>query len=347
MNKLSKINREQINPSKIKDIFQKGVQIGMLGAALATGVMMTGCAQATDGKEWVDDNEQIDDTKKSQPYDVVIGNGNYTLHNFGGEDTYFLGSDGKVGTPTVVGNVNYYLDKAETYIKGLVDRLEKSLEGRPAAKSYFDEIITTLKANNYYNIWEVDPGGLRFDNALDVNYLSLNKVFTDIIKNLDTPDERGAFYLSYRVLAGESYKEGLGNRRNYNSEQMRDYNAQKEAITTMWYQNSLCSNTNLDKIYKQNDFTIITNNLDGYLNQAVTNMNQKQNLGLQASDLRQCLNIALTCNSLGALHDYTKTILTHTGCLSSNNLNFFVQTMQTAAEEAYQADQQAQTSLSR
>ncbi|MCM1320584.1 MAG: hypothetical protein NC176_06835 [Treponema brennaborense] len=325
------------------------MQIGMLGAALTTGVMMAGCAQPTGSS--VDDSYNDNNVNKDNlPYDVTIGN--YTLHNFMGENPKFTGStvnEGE-GSAYAVNNVNYYLNKAETYIKGLANNLEQSLNGRPNAQNYFSNVINTLKSNRYYHIYEVRPGGQEFDKLLNVNPLPFDKIFTDIIKNLDNADEREAFELCYRVLAGESYKEGLGYYRNYSNPQMSDYNTEKEDLIYYVSNNKYLNDLDLTNIYAQNDrqaFTPITTRTDFFLNKAVSKMNSQQNLDLQVSDLQQCMNLALTCNSLGAMHDYTKGALTHkTGCVAPNSLSYFVQTMQNATREIWEAERQNQSSLS-
>ena len=67
---------------------------------------------------------------------------------------------------------------------------------------------------------------------------------------------------------------------------------------------------------------------------AVNNMNNNRNLDLQASDLRQLINLGITTNSLEGMHDVTKYNLQHTSCALSNTI---VSTMGTAMTEAEQS----------
>lgn len=273
--------------------------------------------------------------------------GHYTIHNFMGDNPSFVGKDGLTGTATVAKNANAYLAEAKTYTKDLADKFEKSLEGRPAAKKYFSSVISTIQNNNYFHINESNPGGQNFDSAVEVNAYPGNPIFTDIIKNLSNTDERDAFEICYRILANEAYKEGLGNYRTHENIFMNYYNDEKGLLISDSLSNEEFSkhNINLENIYKQNDlkkFTPITDLTDVLLDKFVKKMNAKQNLGLQVSDMQQFINISLTLNSLGAMHDYSKSALNHKGCTLGNGLGFYVNTMQNASHEAWKEEQQYQ-----
>ena len=70
-----------------------------------------------------------------EPYDKAIGNGNYILHNF-------IGENDKLTAENIVDGTNHYLGKAETYLKGLASKWNESMKDRPAAQNYFANLIT-------------------------------------------------------------------------------------------------------------------------------------------------------------------------------------------------------------
>lgn len=303
-------------------------------------MLCAACESGTTGGKDNNNDQEEDVNKDSQPYDKKIGNGDYNIHNFMGENPTFITdySNLDAQAQSAAKNVNGYLEKAETYTKGLANKFEQSLNGRPAAQNYFSNIINTMKGNNSFHIEELNPGSQNFDTAINKNFIAGKQVFTDIIKNLEGTD-RGTFYLFYRVLANETYKEGLGNYHNFNSPLMDNYNQEKNDIMAMWDTNTgFSTNIDLYDIYEKNDlkkFTPITNYTNVLLEKFVKNINAKQNLDLQVSDMQQFINISLTLNSLGAMHDHSKTALNHKyGCLIGKGVGFYNYTMYDAIIEA-------------
>jgi hypothetical protein len=129
-----------------------------------------------------------------EPYDKAIGNGNYILHNFVGENTTFP-------KETVVDATKYYLGKADIYVKGLVNDLDESLKDRPAAEKYFTDYVTAIKnINTFYRSNPLDCLS-RFGTIIDEQ---AQPYFVDIINNLDSIEQCRAFSCCYRVLANES-----------------------------------------------------------------------------------------------------------------------------------------------
>lgn len=347
-----------LNLNNLKKILKKGVQIGVLSAALTAGAVMgTGCAQPSNT---IEDDQGLGglggnggnggDKETTYGYDKTIGNGNYNMHNFMGENPTLITdyTTQETQTKSAVKNVNAYLKEAKTYTEDLANKLEQSLNGRSGAQAYFKNIISTMKNNNYFHINENIPGGQDFDAAVNKNFFAGEYIFTDIIKSLGNDDERRAFEYCYRILANETYKEGLGNYRNFESPLMDSYNDEKELLASRCSNNEEFKKYNIDlaNIYQQNKlikFTPITDLTDRLLNKAKTKLNNTRNLDLQLSDMQQFINISLTLNSLGAMHDYTKGALQHNrGCLMGNGLGFYNQTMHDAAEEAWQEEQQYQ-----
>ncbi len=336
-----------INKSSLKEILnnlKKGVQIGVLGAALTAGAVMgTGCAQPTDTDSKTIEKPNNGDV--TYGYDKTIGNygSNYNMHNFMGETPTLITdyTDKNTQAKTAAKSVNAYLSEAKTYTENLADKLNQSLNGRPAAQNYFNNIINTMKSNSYFHIDETNTGGQNFDSAVTKNAYPCNSVFADIIKNLDNTTERETFQCCYRILANETYKEGLGNYRNFESPLMDNYNQERNELIALWYKDT--TNIDLANIYGKNDikaFDPITDYTDRLLGKAVNNINAKRNLDLKVADMQQFINISLTAYSLEAMHDYSKNALQHNrGCGLSKG---FVNTMQQATKEAWQEEQQYQ-----
>lgn len=261
------------------------------------------------------------------PYTKDIGG--YSIHNF-------ISNSDKIEADTVADDVNHYMALAETYIKGLVNDFEQSLNGRPAAKEYFSEFTNRLKNTNTYNVNGFD-GERNLDTVLNSYYPS-QAIFADIIKNLSTPSKRGAFYYSFRVLDNESYYEGLGSMRKASGYLADKYHAEKNLLVNSWFDNSVCyPYTNLQNNYDQNNFLPVAKLTDGLLQEAASNMqNKAATQDVKTADLKKVFNITLTASSLGAMHDLTTTSLNHKGCMRVLDLK---EAMEKAAEEVYEAEQ--------
>ena len=259
-----------------------------------------------------------------EPYDKAIGNGNYILHNF-------IGENDKLTAENIVDGTNHYLGKAETYLKDLASNWNESMKDRPAAQNYFADLITAVQNDNSFNTYG-------FDEAVNIMTANAKTYFADIIKNLDNEDDRYAFYTAYRILANESYKEGLGSYRQYSSSQMDKYEEEKNFLIELANANKLDGgpfvNVDIEQDYTTKNFTQTTNIVETMIDTAVNNMNNNRNLDLQASDLRQLINLGITTNSLEGMHDVTKYNLQHTSCALSNNI---VSTMSKAMTEAEQS----------
>ncbi|MDE7392102.1 MAG: hypothetical protein K2M90_06555 [Treponemataceae bacterium] len=276
-----------------------------------------------------------EDPTYDEPTTRKIGNQNYSLHNYLSYDDF--------GTRWDADSLNYYLGKAETYTKGLVDELsnDPSFKRRPTAQAYFSNLINNYQKNNNYHTYDFDPGrGL--DWTITNNTLPLKPIFADIMKNLNGSDQRGAFYYSYRVLANEAYKYGLGNRfdEEKGSNFMMDkYTAEKNKITTKWRgNNTLLNNISLSSEYGSNDFGKITSLLDELTGYAADNMTAKGLGEIRATDLQKIINIALTTYSLEAMHDRNDGVLNHSKSCSYENL--IVDTMYEASVEAAAAEKE-------
>ena len=324
MEKLTKINEEMLNKNDIKKMLKRGMQIGILGAALAAGV---GCAQPTnpskdkdkDNNTYEEDkkpdnnnnnnnnnndnnnngnnnNDQNNDKEYAQPYDRNLSNG-YVIHNFIGQGTAFP-------KETVEADTNYYLGKAETYIKGMVNDLNTSVKGRnTATQNYFKKFINGLSNNNNYKV-----GTYSFDDAVSTNAFNSEYIFQDIIDNLGDQMHAYPFKYGFKLLASEAFKE------NYNYGNLSA--AETDQDNSIMMLNAFVPDTDFSSEKNSSTYPKTTKMLNDLLDVAAGNMNARNGYNLTASDLRQVMNIAMTSNSLYAVHESTKTNLGHTGtCL--------------------------------
>ena len=249
--------------------------------------------------------------------DREIGNGNYILHNFKDNGTAFYAED-------TVTAMNKCLSEAESYVKGLANNLDESLNGRAQAKDYFADLVNNVNADKWFYIDTQATYRETFDIGIDALADAARPYITDIIKNLNTENDRYGFYIAYRVLANESYKEGLGTYFQYGSSQKTAYNNEKDSIIS-WAEadktdGGLFTDINLEQAYLNNNFTQVTTLLDSLVTKVANKMSSKN---IQVNDLRQVINLSLTSNSLTGLHDLTAANLNHkkSNCSLSANMN--------------------------
>lgn len=194
---------EKLN--KLKNILKKSVKIGV---AITLGTMLMGCSNPN-GPEKTGD-EQYD-----QPYDVKLGNGNYFVHCFGGENT--------TTSINVAKGINHYLGKGETYVKGLVNQFSNSLKDRPAAEAYFAQFINEEQNNHFQRLDEQSANPYSFDKTINGISSPCEPMFNNIISNIDNNQDRIKFIVCYQALSNEAYKYGLGNYANDNYKEMDYY----------------------------------------------------------------------------------------------------------------------------
>ena len=303
----------------------------ILGALLAGTVLLTtGCAQPDDGTKIEkpsnnnnnnqNNNQQgsnqgnnnqggnqggnnNNDKNYAQPYDRNLSNG-YVIHNFIGQGTAFP-------KETVEADTNYYLGKAETYIKGMVSDLNASVKGRNAAtQNYFKKFINGLSNNNNYKV-----GTYSFDDAVIANVFNSEYILEDIVSNLDHIEQGYSFQYGFKLLANEAFKEN-DNFGVYNAE----YNADQEWAIYMLNELEMNNGQTFDSDKNSSTYPKATQLVNNMLDVAAGNMNARNGYDLTASDLRQALNIIMTNNSLYAVHNTTKTNLEHTGTCSIPSL---------------------------
>ena len=268
----------------------------ILGALLAGMVLLTtGCAQPDDGTK-------IEKPSKTYeaPTNIELSNGYFIRQ--------FMGSGQSIAKATVVNDVNHYLGEAETYIKGLVNEFEQSLSAN--GKAYFNDFINGYKENDFYKINSVSSAAL--DYVVQDNAKSYKYILKDIIKNLDNLNNREVFYSAYRTLANEAYIKGFGNL-NTNNDWYTAYNDEKGSLESGWQYHDF-DGLGAEKFDLYDD---VNNNksakLIGLMDELLGQAAGKGTLAnVSQADLKKVINISLTTNSLGSIHDGEKSLLQHT-----------------------------------
>jgi len=334
---------EKLN--KLKKVIKKGVKVGVLGAGLAASTMLFNSCSNPNGPQSPEQPgyeipENPDQKQYGTPSTQVMGNGNYTVHSFFGE------GNGNFDVDIMAKDLNHYLGKGETYVKGLVDDFSTSLQGRPGAQAYFNEFITEQKNNEferlYYNPnYHENPNSNPYGIDFIVNRISIpsEPIFEDIIRNIDNNRDRCLFIACYQALSNEAYKYGLGKFKNNNNNQMRHYNSVREKIDYRWEPGTTINNPfDINQDIDQNKCLKITQEMDGILTQVVNKMNN----GVTVKDLQHVINISTTAYSMKAMENLAAHAINHNTC----NINIgIISAMDKVADEMFEQEQQNLSSM--
>ena len=273
------------------------------------------------------DDKENDTSRYGTPCDKTMGNGNYVIHSFLGENTDNINVDNSMAK-----SLNYYLGKGETYVMGLVDKFSKSLQDRPAAQSYFQEFINAQKANEFQTLRETMSNPYGFDHTVNGISNASEPVFENIIRNIDTNRDRALFIRCYQALSNEAYKYGLGSQNIASSSRLNYYQNIREEINNAWTAGTINNPFDINHDIDNQNCQQITNEMDNILTHTANNMGND----VTANDLRQVINIANTAYSLTAMENRAASALEHTGC--AINLGI-VDSMYDLANEMFWAEQ--------
>lgn len=318
--------------NRITLCLKKGLQIGMMGAALATSpVLMAGCSTGSDGNETEieqggNQNDNFFD-QYNTPKVKNIGNG-FALYQP-------MGEGGNLGGQGVTA-ANKYLDKASQHVQGLINDFEASLANRPAAKNYFNSFTNGLKSNGYFHMNETRPGGTEFDNQINNYSKTFHSPLTAIAQNVDRND-RNYFKLVYEFLLNEAHNEGFGAAKN-----QADYKRKRDTVIEVWKQFGYDQSTGVQM--DVNHLPQITGLMNQYLGRAANKIGQ----GVTAGDLRQVMNLSFMAQALKGTHDYSKNAdsINHTNCyILEKNVNFN-RVIVLAIESAIEAEQNNEQTMS-
>lgn len=120
---------------------------------------------------------------------------------------------------------------------------------------------------------------------------------------------------AYQILTNEAYRKGLGVFSENSSFYDNVYKPEKDRLTGFAAAMPDFDGIDFDQEYGSNNFAGVANIMDQMLVPAVVNMNGSKGLDLQAKDMRQFMNLALSMHSLRGLHDVSKNLLKHTNCV--------------------------------
>ena len=314
---------EKLN--KLKNVMKKCVKVGVLGAGFAASTLLFNSCSNPNGPQIGNPGNDYYGT----PCDKTLGNGNYVLHNFIGEESNVVRAN------QIAKDMNYYLGKGETYVMDLVDNFSESLQDRPTAQAYFNSFISAEKSNNFQRLNENGINPYSFDQTINGIGVPCEPIFEDIIRNIDNNRDRHLFIRCYETIANESFKYGLGAGRYGSSIQMDGYQETREDIYDAWTTGVINNPFDLNDDIDNQNCRQVTNEIDTLLTQVANNMNN----GVSANDLRQVINISTTANSLTAMHSRSASALEHTGASCGLNIKI-VSRMRNVAREMYQAEQQ-------
>lgn len=309
---------------KIVSKFSKSLIISLfvIGISIFT---ISSCTNSSYSNDY--DDKENDTSRYGIPCDKTLGNGNYVLHNFIGEET------GVLRAKQIEKDLNYYLDKGETYVMDLVDKFSESLQDRPTAQAYFNEFIHAQKSNEFQRLNENGKNPYSFDNTINGIINPCRPIFESIIPNINNSHDRVMFITCYQTITNEAFKYGLGAGRYGSDKQLDHYEDVREDINSMWTASTLNNPFDINDDIDNQNCQQVTNEMDNILTHIANNIG----CDVTADDLRQVINISTTANSLTAMHSCSASALKHTSCSVRLNL---VDKMFDIANEMYKAEQQ-------
>ena len=267
-------------------------------------LFFTGCSSPNGPEKTIPGDEQ---DKYGIPSNKVLGNGNYTMHSFIGEESFRINKD-------VAESVNYYLGKGETYVKGFVNQFSDSLKGRPTAEAYFAQFISEEQNNEFKRLNENGSNPYSFDTTINGIVQPCLPIYENILRLIDNNKDRAIFIRLFQALSNQSYKYGLGNCAKDEYSQMDVYHNTRDAINKAWNGSTI------------NNYFDINNDID---NQNCLNVTQEMDrilapvadkLGITLQDLHNFIIISMTPYSLTSMHHLSKSALKHTSCSVSLNI---------------------------
>lgn len=289
--------------NKTKQNIKKGMQIGILGTALATGVIFTSCELPTG--EITSKPSTVMPTGPEDPYDKTI-NWDYVFHNF-------LGEEPNITEMTANQDVDKYLNMGKEYLQNLFDNFQSSIEDRPTIKKYYANF--TYENASYYpeeNSHHSKNKGKEIDSAINRLSYVCERYLENIAQNLYYEKDREAFYLCYATLANEAYKEGYSG--NFDQDSKAKYNQKRDLIQAEMKEHQDLGTLNYDHDVDDRHCKQITDHMNILLRRAAQFMYSQTKGEIKVSDLLQIVNISLNVHSLEAMHDYTQNDLHHYSC---------------------------------
>ncbi len=300
----------------LKNILKNAQKIAVIGTVLV--MMFTGCSNSERAKE------EAELEKYGTPCDKVLGNGEFVIHNFVGEDDYLKPA-------TIAEDVNYYLGKAETYIQDKIDDFEKSLKGDTYAQNYFQNFIAAQRSNNFDRLGIDTSKAYGIDETINDIAEPCFPIFEEFIRSIDNNRDRAIFIYACQAIFNESYKYGLGAYRDKETPLDEKYDATRQTIRRAWKGTAINAPYDIDIDIDEKNCQQTTQELSRIAT-AIAN-----NMGLKKENILSMINLALTTYSLEAMDDRAAGDLKHRTCNSAARL--IIDKMYSVANELYKAEQ--------
>ncbi len=318
--------------TKAKNNFKKGLLIATATLGLGTSTaLFTGCPNPNVPGDPGKENPAPGDEKYGTPCDKVLGNGNFVIHNFIGEDDYLKPA-------TIAEDVNYYLGKGETYVKGLIDRFSESMQNDPTAQNYFSEFISQQKNNKFERLDEGVINAYGIDKTINKISEPCFPIFEDYICNIDNNRDRCIFITGCKTIFAEGYNYGLGAYRNKETPLDEKYNATRQEIRKSWNGKTINQPFDIDQDIDQDNCMRITQELSRIASDIAPKM------GIKANHIYQTITIAGVTYSLQAMDDRAADDLGHNVC---NSKTLIIDKMSNIADRMFEQEQQKNMGMER
>ena len=302
---------------KIVSKFSKSLIISLfvIGISIFT---ISSCDNSTNS------GNEIDTSRYGAPCDKVLGNGNFVIHNFVGEKA------GSLSNLSMAEDVNYYLGKGETYVKGLIDDFSESTQNDPTAQNYFASFISQQKNNQFKKLYENTRNPYGIDETINGIAEPCFPIFEDFLLNIDNNRDRAIFIHSLQAFFNEEYFFGLGSYRGKETPLDEKYQKVRTEISRAWSGKTINKPFDIDQDIDQNNCLQITQELTRNIKNIAPKM------GIKENHIYQIINIAGVTYSLQAMDDRAAKDISHKTCNANMTI---ISRMRTLNEELYQAEQ--------
>ena len=278
----------------LKNILKNAQKIAVIGTVLV--MMFTGCSNPEGAKE------QAELEKYGTPCDKVLGNGEFVIHNFIGEDDYLKPA-------TIAEDVNYYLGKAETYIQDKIDDFEKSLKGDTYAQNYFQNFIAAQRSNNFDRLGIDTSKAYGIDETINDIAEPCFPIFEEFMDNIDNNRDLCIFTTGCKTIFAVNYNFALGAYRNKETPLDQKYQTMRKAIRREWKSKTINHDLDIDNDIENANCIGITNELSRIINTTAPKM------GLKPEQIREAMfGFGTATVGLLAMDDRAASDLKHNVC---------------------------------
>ena len=297
--------------TKAKNNFKKGLLVAATVAGIgANTALFTGCPNPNGPSDPDKDPNKKPGTEKDYnekygtPCDKVLGNGEFVIHNFIGEDDYLKPA-------TIAEDVNYYLGKAETYMQDKIDDFEKSLKGDAYAQSYFQNFIAAQRSNEFKRLTSVQNNlnAYGIDETINGIAKPCFPIFEEFMDNIDNNRDLCIFTTGCKTIFAVNYNFALGAYRNKETPLDQKYQTMRKAIRREWSSKTINHDLDIDNDIENANCIGITNELSRIINTTAPKM------GLKPEQIREAMfGFGAATVGLLAMDDRAASDLKHNVC---------------------------------